>query len=428
MKRITFLIGLILLSGLAIKAQDKTTVLSGGRIHVGNGKVIEKGVIGFKNGLITFVGEAGSLRLNPDEATILDVSGNDVYPGIIGLCNTLGLVEIEAVRATRDAQDVGGFTPHVRSLIAFNPESRIIPTIRSNGVLTVQASPQGGVFSGTSSLFNLDGWNWEDAVLKTDDGIHFNFPEWFNKSGWWAEPGGTERNKEYDNQLAEIKKFLKEAKAYTAAPQREVNIRFEAMKGVFDGSKRLYIYADYVKELQEVIQLIEEHGIKKPVIVGGKDASFVIASLKKWQIPVILNRLHDLPERSDSHIDEAYKQATLLQNEGILYSINYSGGMEAMGLRNLPFVAGTAAAYGITREQALSAITLNAAKITGADHLIGSLETGKQATLFVSKGDALDMMTHQVTHLFLKGKSVSTDNHQSDLYKKYSEKLQLPIK
>ena len=417
-----FIIALSLITYLA-NAQTKTVILNGGRAHIGTGKVIENAAIGFQNGKITFVADSKTIRFNPDEADIIDVTGKDIYPGFIGTCNTIGLTEVEAIRSTNDNQEVGGYTPHVRALVAFNAESKIIPTVRSNGILTVQSSPVGGIISGTSSVFKMDGWNWEDAVYKTDDGIHVNFPSWFSRTGWWAEPGGVDKNKEYDNQLRELRKFFADAKAYSATKQAEKNIRYEAMLGLFSGSKRLYISADYIKEIIEAVQLATDFGVKHIVIVGGRDAGKVTDLLKSKNVAVILNRLHELPTNTDSEIDQTYKQATALQKAGILFCLNYSGGMEAMGLRNLPFIAGTAAAYGINKEEALASISLNAAKILGVDATLGSLETGKDATLFVSKGDALDMMTNSVEKAYIQGKTIDLNNHQKELYEKYTKKL-----
>jgi hypothetical protein len=406
--------------------QNKPLVLLGGTAHIGNGKIVENSAIGIENGKISFVADAATIRLNPSEATILNYSGKQIYPGFISVNNILGLTEIEAVRATNDWAEVGAYSPHVRALIAFNPESKIIPTVRSNGILTVQSTPRGGVISGTSSIFTMEGWNWEDAVYKVDDAIHVNFPSWFNNSGWWAEPGTSERNKEYENQLKELRKFLLEAKAYcTISNQREKNLRLEAMRGVFEGSKSIFFNADYSKEILDIIQLKKELNIQKVVLVGGLDALSVVSAIQENSIPIVLNRLHELPNKSDAPIDQYFSLPKKLKEANILFCLGYKGGMEAMGVRNLPFVAGTAVAYGLSKEEALSSITGNTAKILGIEQTTGSLEVGKDATIFVSSGDALDMMTNKLERAWIKGKEIDLSNSQIELYEKYSKKLDL---
>jgi len=418
------LITLLLLLIQTSYSQTKTLILLGGTAHIGNGKIVENSAIGIENGKISFVADASTIRLNPSEATILNFTGKQIYPGFIAVNNILGLTEIEAVRATNDWAEVGAYSPHVRALIAFNPESKLIPTVRSNGILSVQSTPRGGAISGTSSIFIMDGWNWEDAVYKVDDAIHVNFPSWFNNSGWWAEPGTSERNKEYENQLKELRKFLLEAKTYCAlSTQKEKNLRLEAMRGVFDGSKSLFFNADYSKEILDIIQLKKELNIQKVVLVGGLDALSVVSAIKENNIPIVLNRLHELPNKSDAPIDQYFSLPKKLKEANILFCLSYKGGMEAMGVRNLPFVAGSSVAYGLNKGDALSSITSNAAKILGIEQTTGSLEVGKDATLFVSTGDALDMMTNKVEKAWIKGKEIDLSNTQIELYEKYSKKL-----
>jgi imidazolonepropionase-like amidohydrolase len=400
--------------------QEKSILLVNGTIHVGNGKVLNNGYVGFKNGVITSIGE-GSYPKDFEE--IINLEGKHVYPGFIAPNTTLGLREIDAVRATLDYAEVGDFNPNVRTQIAYNTDSKISPTLRFNGVLLAQITPRGGVIAGTSSIMELDGWNWEDATLKADDGIHMNWPQMYRNTGWWAEPGPTEKNNEQEKAVQQIKSFFKDAKAYSEIKNvGETNLKFEAMKGIFDGTKRLYVNANTAKEILEVIHFKKEFNLKHLVIVGGADSWLVAEALKENQIPVILNRVHSLPERTDDPIDLPFQLPYLLQKAGVLFCLNYHGDMEVMGTRNLPFNAGTAVAYGLTKEEALAAITLNAAKILGIENLVGSLEVGKHATLFVSTGDALDMKSNNVELAFIRGKKIDLDNHQKQLYEKYKSK------
>ena len=193
----------------------------------------------------------------------------------------------------------------------------------------------------------------------------------------------------------------------------------ESMKGLFNGTKNLYIHANYANDIIDAIDISKKYQVKKIVIVGGEDAVKVMKKLKENDIPVILNRVHRLPKNEDSQIHEPYQQPAILEKNGILFAFSYEGDMEAMGARNLPFSAGTAVAHGLDYEKAVSALTLNTAKILGVDNKIGTLEKGKEATLFISEGDALDVRSNNVTHIFIKGKNVDTDNHQRRLYNKY---------
>ncbi len=401
--------------------QQKPVVLLNGTAHIGTGKVIEKSAIVFEKGQITFIG--GVEDYEPQNNTeVIDISGKQVYPGFIAPSTTLGLVEIEAVRATRDFDDVGLINPHVRSEIAYNTDSKITPTIRTNGILLAQVSPRGGLVTGTSSVFTLDGWNWEDAVYKSDDGVFVNWPARYSAGGWWGEPEPMKKNEEYEKRISALQKFFADAKAYSQNGQKETDIRMEAMRGIFSGRKKLFINASLAKDILEAVFFAKQFNVTNVVIVGGKDAYMVTDVLKNNNVSVVLDRVHDLPSSPDRDIDQAFKSPKLLQDAGVLYCLSYLGGMETAGMRNLPFTAGTAVAYGLTKEEALAAITLNTAKILGIDATTGSLEKGKDATLFVSSGDALDMRTNNVEFAFIKGKKLDLDNQQKQLYKKFSDK------
>lgn len=399
-----------------------------GTAHIGNGKVIENSAIGFKNGKLELVADATIIKIMAGAYdTIINIQGKHVYPGIIAPNSTLGLMEIEAVRATRDYADVSGYNPHVRSVIAFNSDSKIPPTVRTNGVLLAEITPRGGVISGTSSVLELDGWNWEDMALKTDMGVHMNWPRMFkrdfsNHDGDFNEMPAMKKSDDYEKQKNEMKKFFADAKAYHETAQEEKNLRLDAMKGVFDGSKTLFVHANYVKEISDAVHFSKEAGIKKLGIVGGTDSWMVTDLLKENNVSVMVNRVHDLPTRADDDIDLPYKLPALLQKAGVLFCLENAGDMEAIQSRNIPFLAGTAAAYGLTKEEALSSITLNTAKVLGIDSRVGSLEVGKDATLFISLGDALDVKTNNVEWAFIRGKKLDLSNEQKALNEKYLKK------
>ena len=256
----------------------------------------------------------------------------------------------------------------------------------------------------------LDGENWEDAVLKADDGIHINWPNSFYNTGWWAEPGETKQNKKYDNKIKELEKLFAKAKSYSTK-SNIIDLKMESMKGLFNGKKNLYIHANSANDMRDAIDFADKYYITNIIIIGGEDALNISNILVEKNIPIILNRVHRLPKSQDTPIDEPYKQAKKLEEAGILFCLSYHGDMEAMGARNLPFTAGTTIAYGLEYEKAIQSITLNTAKILGIDNFVGSIEQGKMATFFISSGDALDMRSNNVEQAYINGLSTVSYTH-----------------
>jgi len=393
------------------------------KAHIGTGKVIEKSAIGVEEGKISLVANALTYQLNKsDWDTIIDASEQELYPGFIAANSTIGLTEIDAVRATNDFREVGYINPHIRSIIAFNLDSKIIYTIRTNGVLVCQATPRGGLISGTSSVMALDGWNWEDAVYKTDDGIHINWPARYRQTGWWAEPGVLKKNEKYQKTVDALKLFFKEAKAYLEQNESDFDLKYKAMESVFEGDQRVYFHADFAPEMNDVVDFARTFNLKFPVIVGGYDAPFLAERLKENKFTIMLSNPHDLPFFEGDLPASVFETAAKLQSKGLLFCIQNAGNMEVMNARNLPFLAGTAMAYGLTEEQAIASISLSVAKIMGIDHKIGSIEKGKDATIFLSKGNAIDMRTNDVSMAMVRGLFIALTNHQIKLAKKYSDK------
>jgi len=435
MKKIFLIFGGLLLSisltyGQATispaKPQSKPIVITGATIHVGNGQVITNGYIAFDKGKITAIG-SGSAPTNG--ADVIDATGKQIYPGFICPITTLGLVEIEeGARGTVDEAEEGEFNPNIRSLIAYNTDSKVIPTVRSNGIVLAQPSPTGGGISGQSSVVQLDAWNWEDAAYKTDIGIHFTWPSargggrrgGGGRGAQVAGPGQETPAQRAQKALDAMEKMFMEAKAYAEIASPEVtNLRFDAMKGLFNGTKKLFVNVDGAKEIVQAVNFGKKMGISV-VIVGGGESYLVTEVLKENNVPVILKETQRLPEREDDDVYLPYKMPKILQDAGVLYGLT---GIGFWRQRNLPFEAGESVGYGLTKEQALSMITINNAKILGIDKTTGTLEVGKDANLFVSKGDALDEITIDVDHLFIQGRNVNLDTYHKELYKKFGEKL-----
>ena len=416
-----FLSGILIAQQTPASEQTEAVTITSATAHLGNGKTIENSIIIFENGKLTTVAEANSSIAS--KGRIIDAKGKHVYPGFIIPNSTLGLGEIGAVRATRDQDEIGEMIPHVRSIIAYNAESKIIESLRPNGVLLAQATPRGGTISGTSSIVQLDAWNWEDATIKTDDGIHLNWPNSFKRGRWWlGEPRGFSPNKKYLEQVNNIKNFIQEAKAYGSGTKNNRHLPYEATQGLFDGQQQLYIHANAAREITDAISSMQEMGIKHIVLVGGYQADKTISILKKHNVPVLVRRTHSLPFSNDDDYDFPYKLPKILTDNGILVGLENSGDLERMNSRNLPFYAGQVVGQGLDKEEGLQLITSNTAKILGIDDHYGTLEVGKSATLFISEGDALDMRTNILTHAFIDGRSISLETHQTKLYKRYMEK------
>ena len=415
----------MILSLLKLQAQNKdlpSIIIQGGTIHVGNGDVIQNGTIIIEGGQIKEIGPKKEVK-NGENVTVINAEGKHIYPGFINVNNTLGLREIDAVRATRDFKEAGLMNPHVRALIAFNTESKVIQTVRSNGVLISQATPRGGRVSGQSAVMKLNGWNWEDASILNSDGIHINWPKTFTYK-WNGSGLDMIENKNKLKEVDELQHLFSNAKSYQISNEKK-DVRLESLLPLLKGQSNIYMHANLAKDIIESVKFAQKNGIKRIVIVGGKEAHLIPQFLKANNISVILDRVHSLPMYEGDPILTPYQIADILNKNEIKYCLSWTGDMEAMNSRNLPFGAGSTIAYGVPYEQAVSSITLNTAKIIGIDQQYGSLEKGKSATLIISEGDALDMRTNNILHAFIDGDKVDLNNHQRELNKKYSKKYQL---
>lgn len=400
-----------------------TIAITGATIHIGNGQVIEKGTLIIKNSKIDAVGPNLTV---PGGSRIINATGAHVYPGLIASSTNLGLAEISSVRAVSDFTELGDYNPSVKAIAAYNAESRVIPTVRSNGVLLAHITPRGGTISGTSSIVQLDAWNWQDAAYKINNGIHLNLPAMVSRPSPFAALQGLNQAPPADAlknaliKIEEIRNFLREAKAYSVKPD-PVNLKYEAVKGLFDHSQKLYIHCDLVKEIMIALDIKKEFDLEV-VIVGGGDSWMVANLLKEQQVPVILSEPHSLPSTADDAVDQPYKTGYQLKQAGVLFSICLDANDGYWQQRCLPFQAGTMAAYGLSKEDALRAITLDAAVILGIDKMTGSLVAGKDANLVISQGDILDMKSSKVTHAFIQGRSLDLNNKHTLLFEKYKFK------
>ena len=399
------------------KEQSSAYTITGATAHVGNGTIIENATIVFENGKITTI-QSGA---KSTKGEVINASGKHVYPGFIATNTTLGLVEVGAVRQSNDDDEIGEFIPHVRGIIAYNAESKVVESMRPNGVLMAQIRPVGGTISGSSSVVQLDAWNWEDAAYKTDEGIFMDWPSTMRRGRWWlGEEPGFKPNKKYNEDVNEIKTFFKNARAYGKSKGTK-NLPFEAMSGVFKGTQKVYVTANDQKQILDVIAFAKDMNLTNVVVVGGYQANRVAEDLVKANMPVILQRVQGLPQMEDHDYDHSYKLPKLLADAGVMVALGYEA--EYWQVRNLPFYAGQVTQFGMSDEDALKMITMNPAKIMGIAGQTGTLEAGKDATLFISEGNALDMRGNQLSRAFIQGRDISLESHQTKLWKRYAEKF-----
>lgn len=429
MKKYVFLFSIML--SLLAKAQETiypapaqkgAVVITNATLHVGNGQVLQNASVHFENGKIKAVGS----NIAPVAgAEIINAQGRQVYPGLILAASNLGLVEVNAVRASSDVQEIGELNPNIRSIVAYNTDSKVTNTLRSNGILLANIVPQGGLVAGRSSVVQLDAWNWEDAAYKIDAGLHVYMPSLLPRPLFvQAAPGAPDPVKAGLEAVDRFRSLLLEAKAHFAVAESngQTNLKFEAVRGLFDKSMKLYVHANTIRQILIALDIAKEAGVEM-VLVGGADSWRVAGLLKQNGVAVILNQPHSLPMLDDDDVDQPYKTPALLQQAGVLFAISDDDG-QTRG-RNLPFNAGTAAAYGLDKEAALQAITLNAAKILGIADKAGSIEVGKDANIIIVEGDVLDMRSSVITDAFIQGRKITLDDKQKQLYERYKHKYNL---
>jgi hypothetical protein len=404
-------------------AQKRPVILTGGTIHTGTGEVITDGLIAFSSGKITWVGKASESKLDKTDYEVIDISGKQVYPGLIFPNTTLGLTEIGyGLEVANDTRENGDLNPDVRSIVAYNTDSQVIPVLRSNGILLAQIVPQGTLLPGISSIVQLDAWNWKDAGYRKDNGLMLGWPRKKVPAGRRDEmffqpdiPADL-----YNKNVELLEKIFTDALAYAAIDKPvDFNLRLDAMRGLFDGSKTLFISAPEPKGIIEAVLFAKRYGVKKIVLTDADETAWTVKDfLKENNIPLILDDLFTLPKYDYSDIREPFRLAAMFEKEGIMVGLTYSS--QAYG--NLPFAAGEAAAYGLTKEEALQTVTLNTAKILGIDDITGSLEQGKDANILVSTGDLLDMKTSNIELAFITGRNISLDNKHKQLYRRFEAK------
>ena len=402
--------------------QKDAIALTGVTLHPVSGAVIENATILFENGKITALG--ANLGM-PKQGQVIRLDGMHVYPGLIESVSQLGLNEVGAVRSTRDASEVGDFNPNVKSWVAINPDSEHFPVTRANGVALAGVLPGGGMISGLAAVVMNDGWTYEDMTLKAPAGLVVDWPNMTVRRAPWIRQSPKEQEKAIQENLLKLDDMFSQARAYhlgrtTNQNAADFDSRFEAMRPVFDGSLPVWINAEAAIEIRAAIDFSQKHQFNM-VLVGGYDAPKVTDLLKRYDIPVVLVKTQQLPFRRHEAYDSPFTAPKALYDAGVRFAI--SANEFAGNNRNLPYHAATAAAFGLPKDVALRAITLDAAKILGVGDRVGSLEVGKDATLIVTDGDPLEVTT-QTLHMFIQGRKVDLTSRQTLLYHKYQKKYQ----
>jgi imidazolonepropionase-like amidohydrolase len=388
--------------------------------------VIENGTVVISAGKIAAVGTAASV---PSGAKVIDGAGLSVYPGMIDSGTQIGLTEISSVAGSVDTSEIGENNANIRVDVAIHPDSSHIGVTRANGITTVLTYPRGGSISGQSALINLDGWVPKEMVLKAQVAMHINWPGGLGGGGGGGfgqqqQRSITEVRREQDRQIDEMRKILRDAKAYADArdarakdpslPKQDVDLKLEALIPVVRGQMPVVINVNIERDIRKAIQFADEMKLKI-IIAGGVEAPRVADQLKSRGIPVIVGQVYRMPQNEDDGYDAAFTVAGLLSKAGVKIAFQTQSSAEA---RDLPFQAGIAAAFGLPKEEALKAVTIYPAEIFGVADKVGSIEPGKIANLIVTNGDPLEVRT-QIKHLFINGRQISLSNRHTELYERY---------
>lgn len=395
--------------------------LTNATIHPVSGAAIAGGVIVFAGGKITALGKDVVV---PADAQTIDLKGQHVYPGLFEPFNDIGLIEINSIRATIDSREIGQLNPNVQTIVAVNPDSEIIPVTRSNGVLLSLATPAGGLLSGRSGVIQHDGWTWEEMAIKRDAGLHVPWPA----AGGGGRGGGDSGQPSVTALIDRLRDALADARAYQTARQADPNFphdaRWESLQDVVAGKVPVIAQADSIRQITAAVAFAHQEKLKL-IIAGGYDAPHCAALLKQHDIPVIITGTYRLPRRRGDAYDHAYALPANLHEAGIRFCISSRARFGANQVRNLPYHAAAAVGFGLPADEALKAITLYPAQILGIGDRVGSLETGKDATLFVADGDPLDTPT-QITAAWIAGRPVDLNDRHKTLYHKYEQKYEQP--
>ena len=440
--RRTLLQSVLLALGLApcsaLRAQDlvpkaapqtRPVVIHGATVHTVAHGTLENATVVFENGQITSVGsetETAGAIAGLEDAERIDGRGLRVVPGFVYATSVLGLAEVGSVEMTIDLREAGSIKPEVWAAVAVNPDSWLLPVARRNGVLVAGLFPQGGLVPGRVSVVQLDGWTWEDMTLEADAGLSVSWP-FLGGSNPFARFGRRRGGSFGDPQesIDRLGIFFDRAEAYheaqAAGVETEPDVRFDAVGPLLRGEKRVFVSASSRRQIESAVRWCTERGFA-PVVVGGLEADRCLDLLVRHEVPVVLTGAHRLPRRRDLSFASTYELPAVLEEAGVRWSMSMSASADsASNARNLPFEVAACIGYGLPWEAALRAITLSAAEALGIGDRVGSLEVGKDATLFLCRNDPLELDSG-VTAAFIQGRRIDLRDKQTELAAKYREK------
>ncbi|MGK7296916.1 MAG: amidohydrolase family protein [Candidatus Wenzhouxiangella sp. M2_3B_020] len=415
------IVATIVAAGLSVSAiaqQDEPlTALVGATVHPVDGETIENGTVLIRGRTIEAVGD--ELVIDDDDAsvTVVDLDGRHIYPGFVHPASVLGLIEISSVDGTMDQSEMGAINPAVDVEVAFNHDSELLPVSIAGGIVATHTAPTGGLIRGTSAVMEMDGWSWEDMIIKAPAGMHIDYP------AGAVEDDDNDDLKKIVSTLDAARAWRKAHAAWQAgdAPRPARNDALEALAPVLAGEMPVFLHAGKEDEIDAALDWAGEQGLERVIVIGGPDLQYAAERLASENVPVILSGVYTMPTRRWEPYDMAFVAASKLHEAGVKFAIAGDGSTNA---RNLPFHAGSAAAFGLPRDAALKSVTLWPAEILGIDDQLGSITPGKRASLIVTDGDPLEPMT-SIERVWLDGEEyeLGRSKHRQ-LYQRYKGRIE----
>lgn len=416
----------------ASAARAETTALVGATVHPVSGPPVPGATLLIVDGKIAAIGAGVAV---PADARTVSLAGKHVYPGFLSADSVLGLTEIAAVGATNDYSEVGETNPNIRAEVGLNPDSDLIPVARVNGITSAHIIPRGGAVAGTSAVYRLDGWTYEDMTVRAPVGLHVRWPNMTVQRGGFNPPSDEDQKKVRDQAIESIRRAFDEGRAYVTArgafgragvPRHDQDVKWDAMGRALRGEIPVFFHAQTLAQIRAALRFADEQKLERLVLVGGADSWRIAPELRARGVAVVTLSPAELPRRRDSTYDESYSLPARLQAAGVRYCIADGGGTDAaQNARNLPYSAAQAVGFGLTREQALRSITLSPAEILGVADRIGSLDAGKSADLVIADGDPLELRT-RIEQVYIAGKPVSMESRHTRLFRKYDARPRGP--